>query len=65
MSTAPAHTHAIPLTSLARAQVIASEKWDRPYSREKAAFPVPWLRDAKLWPFVGRVDDTFGLTRHT
>lgn len=32
-------------------------KWDRPYSREKAAFPLPWLREKKFWPSVARVDD--------
>lgn len=41
-------------------EVIASENWDRPYSREMAAFPVPRLRRAKFWPKVSRVDDAFG-----
>src|SRR5207248_7730689 len=27
---------------------IAADKWDRPYSREQAAFPAPWLRDYKF-----------------
>jgi glycine dehydrogenase len=31
--------------------------WDRPYSREKAAYPLPWLRETKFWPSVARVDD--------
>lgn len=31
--------------------------WNRPYSREKAAFPLPWLREKKFWPSVARVDD--------
>lgn len=35
------------------------ETWkDRPYSREKAVFPRPWLRERKFWPSVGRVDDS-------
>ena len=33
-------------------------KWDRPYSREKAAYPLPWLREKKFWPSVARLDDS-------
>jgi len=33
-------------------------KWDRPYTREKAAYPLPWLREKKFWPTVARVDDS-------
>ena len=36
------------------------DNWNRPYSREQAAFPVPGLRDHKFWPHVGRVDNVFG-----
>jgi glycine dehydrogenase len=39
---------------------VCAEKWDHPYSREQAAFPVPGLRDFKFWPAVGRVDNVFG-----
>jgi glycine dehydrogenase len=42
------------------ARQIASEKWDRPYSREAAAFPAPWTRDYKFWPAVGRIDNVYG-----
>ncbi|OTB01831.1 hypothetical protein M426DRAFT_63317 [Hypoxylon sp. CI-4A] len=35
-------------------------KWERVYSREKAAYPLPWLREKKFWPTVTRVDDTYG-----
>merc|ERR1711874_93016 len=42
-------------------QQIFSSGWDRPYSREKAAFPASFVRaDVKLWPSVGRIDDTYG-----
>lgn len=34
--------------------------WDRPYSRDLAAYPLPWLREKKFWPSVARVNDTFG-----
>jgi glycine dehydrogenase len=39
---------------------IAADKWDRPYSREQAAFPAPWLRDYKFWPSVARIDNVYG-----
>jgi len=42
------------------ARQIASGKWDRPYSREQAAFPAPWTRDHKFWPAVGRIDNVYG-----
>lgn len=32
-------------------------KWERPYSREKAAYPLPYLVEKKFWPTVARVDD--------
>jgi glycine dehydrogenase len=34
--------------------------WDRPYSRERAAYPVPELRQAKYWPPVSRIDGGYG-----
>src|SRR5438874_3602624 len=39
---------------------IAADKWDRPYSREQAAFPAPWLRHHKFWPSVARIDNVYG-----
>ena len=42
------------------ADVVMAEAWDRPYSREKAAFPAAWVRNAKFWPSVSRVDNVFG-----
>jgi glycine dehydrogenase len=42
------------------ADVVASDAWNRRYSRELAAFPAPWTRDRKFWPFVGRVDNGYG-----
>jgi glycine dehydrogenase len=32
-------------------------EWDRPYSRERAAYALPWLLEKKFWPTVTRVDD--------
>ncbi len=40
--------------------VSVSDNWDYPYSREKAAFPLNWVRENKFWPSIGRVDDAYG-----
>ena len=40
-------------------QVIADD-WDRPYGRERAAYPSPELRARKSWPTVGRIDGAYG-----
>ena len=42
-----------------RRRSLAAE-WPHPYSREHAAFPPPYVRAAKFWPAVGRVDNVFG-----
>jgi glycine dehydrogenase len=42
------------------ASVVAGDEWTHPYSREKAAFPLPWVRSHKFWPPVGRIDNPFG-----
>ncbi len=39
---------------------IASEQWDRSYSREQAAFPAAWTREHKFWPVVARIDNVYG-----
>ena len=39
---------------------LISDSWDKPYSREKAVYPVSGLRRSKFWPSVGRVDDAAG-----
>src|SRR5699024_7382812 len=41
-------------------RVTLSEEWDHPYSREKAVFPLNYLRFNKFWPSVSRVDDAYG-----
>jgi glycine dehydrogenase len=45
-----------PHTALA----VVTEQWDRPYSRERAAFPSPSTREHKFWPAVGRIDNVWG-----
>jgi glycine dehydrogenase len=42
------------------AAVITANEWDRPYTRQKAAFPLPYVAQYKFWPSVGRVNDTYG-----
>ena len=36
------------------------DEWTRPYSRQEAAFPLPWVKDDKYWPIVGRIDNVYG-----
>ena len=42
------------------AAVITADEWTRPYSRQKAAYPLPYVKDAKFWPSVSRVDNAYG-----
>ena len=42
------------------AAVITANEWEHPYTRQKAAFPLPYVSEYKFWPSVGRVNDTYG-----
>jgi glycine dehydrogenase len=42
------------------AEMIAADSWGHPYSRERAAFPAPDLRESKFWPPSARVDNPYG-----
>lgn len=42
------------------AAIVMADNWDRPYSREKAAYPLAFVREAKFWPSVSRVDNAYG-----
>ncbi len=42
------------------AQVVTATEWNRPYSRERAAFPVRWVTTHKFWPSVGRLNNVLG-----
>jgi len=42
------------------ASVVTATEWNRPYSREQAAFPAPWLKHSKFWPSVSRIDEAYG-----
>lgn len=40
--------------------VATGDEWDYPYSREKAIFPLSFVRENKFWPSVSRIDDAYG-----
>tara|TARA_B100001115_G_C15627877_1_gene301577 strand:- start:70 stop:636 length:567 start_codon:yes stop_codon:yes gene_type:complete len=41
-------------------KLLANDVWEKPYSRQEAAFPLEYVSANKFWPSVGRVDDAFG-----
>jgi glycine dehydrogenase len=41
-------------------EMITSDQWDFPYSRQKAAFPLEFVSENKFWPSVRRVDEAYG-----
>ena len=42
------------------AEVVCGDTWNHPYPREQAAYPLPYLRQHKFWPSVGRIDNVHG-----
>ncbi|KAL8949326.1 MAG: hypothetical protein Q9222_004551 [Ikaeria aurantiellina] len=40
--------------------LLVGDEWTRNYSRETAAYPLPWLKEKKFWPTVTRLDDAYG-----
>ena len=40
--------------------VITADEWNHKYSRQQAAFPLPWVKHNKFWPSVSRVNNTYG-----
>jgi glycine dehydrogenase len=40
--------------------VITADEWDRVYSRQQAAYPLPFVKENKFWPSVSRVNNTHG-----
>ena len=42
------------------AAVITADEWRLPYSRQKAAYPLHFVKEAKFWPSVSRVDNAYG-----
>lgn len=41
-------------------EVLTASEWTKPYTREKAAFPLPWVKERKFWPSVSRIDEAYG-----
>ena len=39
---------------------IVGDDWNHPYSRQKAAYPAPWVAENKFWINVARVDNAYG-----
>jgi glycine dehydrogenase len=42
------------------AEVVSADEWTRGYSRTRAAYPLPWVRERKFWPSVSRIDGAYG-----
>jgi glycine dehydrogenase len=42
------------------AAAVSATEWPHPYPREQAAFPLPFVRERKYWPPIGRIDNTYG-----
>ncbi|MGE4586515.1 MAG: aminomethyl-transferring glycine dehydrogenase [Mangrovibacterium sp.] len=42
------------------AEMVVADNWPHAYSRQQAAYPLPWLRENKFWPSVARIDDAYG-----
>jgi glycine dehydrogenase len=42
------------------AAAATASEWTHPYSREQAVYPLPWVKDRKFWPSVGRIDNPYG-----
>jgi glycine dehydrogenase len=42
------------------AREVTADEWTHAYGRQEAAFPAAWVRAHKFWPFVGRIDNTYG-----
>jgi glycine dehydrogenase len=42
------------------AEAVAASEWRHAYSREQAAYPLPFVRERKVWPAVGRIDNPYG-----
>lgn len=41
-------------------EVVSRSEWAHPYTREQAAYPLPWLHTHKFWPSVSRIDNAYG-----
>jgi glycine dehydrogenase len=42
------------------AEAVTADEWERPYSRQRGAYPAPWTREWKFWPPVARIESAYG-----
>ena len=42
------------------AEEVTADEWSHPYTRQQAAYPLPYLREMKFWPTVARIDNPYG-----
>ncbi len=49
-----------PLKNAPHSLGVMGGEWNRPYSRDQAVFPLPWVKQNKFWPSVSRVDNAYG-----
>ncbi len=57
----PADNNPLKRAPHTQADLIGSDtEWNRPYTREEAVFPLPWVAENKFWPTVNRIDDVYG-----
>ncbi|PWL30300.1 glycine dehydrogenase [uncultured Roseivirga sp.] len=40
--------------------MVLEGQWEKPYSREKAVYPTEFVKEAKFWPTVARIDSAYG-----
>ncbi len=55
----PAEDNPVKRAPHTQADLVDAE-WTRPYSRQEAVFPLPWVAENKFWPSVNRIDDVYG-----
>ena len=54
------HPFVLTIATQAVIWALLAASWDRPYTREAAAYPAPWTRERKYWPPVARIDNAWG-----
>ena len=42
------------------AEVLTKTEWNYSYTRERAAYPLPYVKENKFWPYVSRIDNVYG-----
>ncbi len=55
-----ADRHDNPLKNAPHPANVVTAEWNHAYTRDEAAFPLPWVREGKFWPFVARIDNVYG-----